>query len=102
MKKRSTKNFLTRLTAFIVMALMLVPIIPLTANAESTGYQDGDLLLKMNALDGTATYNPYGVKLGTSTAKYAKLDEDDKTKMELQPIFHLTPHQHILLSIMLN
>lgn len=81
MKKRSTKNFLTRLTAFIVMALMLVPIIPLTANAESTGYQDGDLLLKMNALDGTATYNPYGVKLGTSTAKYAKLDEDDKTKI---------------------
>ncbi|MBQ8817128.1 MAG: hypothetical protein IJZ83_00975 [Clostridia bacterium] len=81
MKKRNTKNFLTRLTAFIVMALMLVPIIPLTAYAEPAGYQDGDLLLKMDALDGTATYNPYGVELGTSTAKNAKLDEDDKTKI---------------------
>ena len=91
MKKRNTKNFLTRLTAFIVMALMLVPIIPLTVSAETldtiqfNALEDGTLLLQMDSMDPSTaksdTLSNYDVTVEAAANSKAELDANDSTKI---------------------
>ena len=79
MKKHTMKQTLSA----ILVCLMLLSAFPLTAIAEVSSYEDGALLLRMDALDSkNVTFNPYGVTVKVMpNAADGKRDPADSSRI---------------------
>ena len=89
-----------KIIAVALVALMIMSILPITAAAAPTGYQSGDLLLKMDAFHADTVVSKYdGVTVSNQTqynsGRAAAYDSEDLTKI-------LGAHNDVTGAVVLN
>lgn len=82
-KQHSRRTSFLKLMAVVLATLMLATALPMTVLAAPTGYEDGDLILKVGSMSANSvSYNPYNAKVTPPIANAkAKLDSNDAKRI---------------------